>query len=102
MTNYTKIGFENGDQPLSQTNMVKIDEGIFAAHQKADQAKTTHIHSQITASATWTIVHNLNKYPSTTVVDSADTVVIGQIEYVSLNELKIIFSGGFSGKAYLN
>lgn len=54
------------------------------------------------ASEKWEIKHNLNKYPSVTVVDSADTVVYGNIEYIDNTKLIITFSGGFSGKAYLN
>ena len=44
----------------------------------------------------------MNKYPSVTVVDSGDNVVEGEVIYNSLNTLTINFSGGFSGKAYIN
>lgn len=54
------------------------------------------------ASEKWEIKHDLNKYPSVTVVDSADTVVYGKIEYIDSNKLTITFSDGFAGKAYLN
>jgi len=80
MAIYTKVGFVNGDQPLNQTNMVAMDNGIFDAHAKADLANSTYIYSQISVSATWNIVHNLEKYPSATVVDSAETVVVGQFQ----------------------
>ena len=50
----------------------------------------------------WQVVHNLKKYPSVFVVDSAETVVIGEITYISENELIITFNAPFSGKAYLN
>lgn len=58
--------------------------------------------TQASAEATWTIQHNLGKYPSVTVVDSANTVVIGEVQYVDLNNITITFSAAFSGKAYLN
>lgn len=60
------------------------------------------VFDQSTPSATWNIVHNLNKYPSVTVIDSANNMVIGEVHYPSINEVVIIFSGGFSGKAFLN
>ena len=50
----------------------------------------------------WIISHNLNKYPSVTVIDSADNEVIGEVEYLDKNNLKIKFANGFSGKATLN
>jgi hypothetical protein len=37
-----------------------------------------------------------------TVVDSAETVVYGEIQYINKNNLRIIFSAEFAGKAYLN
>tara|TARA_B110000908_G_C9987680_1_gene328322 strand:- start:73 stop:411 length:339 start_codon:yes stop_codon:yes gene_type:complete len=63
---------------------------------------STYIHDQGTPSTVWTIVHNLDKRPSTTVVDTAGTVVSGEISYVSNNEIEINFHNAFSGKAYLN
>lgn len=62
----------------------------------------TYTHTQNVASAEWIIRHDLHKYPSVTVVDSAGTVVIGEVQYLSADEIKIIFTGAFSGKAYLN
>lgn len=50
----------------------------------------------------WEITHNLDKYPSVTVVDSAGSVVMGDITYTSKSAIKITFSAAFSGKAYLN
>lgn len=61
-----------------------------------------YTHNQIASSSTWTINHNLNKYPSVTVVDSAGTVLIGDIQYINENTLIVSFSSDFSGKAYLN
>jgi len=63
---------------------------------------TTYVHVQSVASDTWAITHNLDKYPSVTIVDSAGSVVMGECQYVSRNELVLVFSGAFSGKAYLN
>lgn len=58
--------------------------------------------TQASASATWTIQHNLEKYPSVTVIDSANDVVYGNTTYTDENNLIINFSAPFSGKAYLN
>ena len=58
--------------------------------------------TQSSASATWTVQHNLEKYPSVTVIDSANDVVYGNTTYIDENNLTINFSAPFSGKAYLN
>lgn len=62
----------------------------------------TYTHTQASASATWTITHNLNCFPSVTVVDSAGSVVVGDIVYISANVVSITFVAAFGGKAYLN
>lgn len=61
-----------------------------------------YVHDQIASSKTWTINHNLNKYPSVMVINSAGTVALGEITYTSLNQVVITFSAQFSGKAFLN
>jgi TRAP-type uncharacterized transport system substrate-binding protein len=62
----------------------------------------TYVHTQGVPSATWSIYHGMNKYPSVTIVDSAMTEVEGDVEYNSLNAVTITFSGAFSGTAYFN
>jgi len=59
-------------------------------------------HIQIDPESVWTITHNLNKKPSVTVVDSAETVVVGEVEYLNNNSVQLTFVAAFSGKAYFN
>ena len=61
-----------------------------------------HTHTQNAVSDEWTITHNLNKYPAVSVVNSADVVVHGEITYINKNQVRINFSGAFSGKAFFN
>jgi len=67
-----------------------------------DSYKFSHIHNQTVSSSTWNITHNLNKYPSVSVVDSSNEEVIGEVEYINSNSLTVKFSAPFSGKAFLN
>lgn len=62
----------------------------------------TYTHSQASPSASWTITHNLKCKPSVTVVDSAGHVQIGDILYVSDNQIIITFAIAFGGYAFLN
>lgn len=62
----------------------------------------TFIYTQAVASTVWTINHGLGKYPSVTVVDSGGNIIIGELEYVDANNLKIIFTSVIGGTAYLN
>jgi hypothetical protein len=64
--------------------------------------KIRHTHQQTTASNTWLITHNLNSHPNVTVVDTANTEVVGDIVYIDLNTVRISFTEPFSGSAYFN
>ncbi len=66
------------------------------------EADKTFIFTQGTPSTSWVIQHNLGKFPSITVVDTADTVVVGDYNYTDDNNVTLTFSAGFAGKAYLN
>lgn len=61
-----------------------------------------YLHDQMIAASTWNITHNLDKYPSVTVVTSAGDEVEGDVTYPSINTVQINFSAAFGGKAYLN
>lgn len=61
-----------------------------------------YVYVQTSPAATWVVNHNLNKYCSVTVVDSADNIVYGEVLYNSLNQVTLTFSGAFSGEAFFN
>jgi hypothetical protein len=61
-----------------------------------------YAHNQSLASTTWSITHNLNKYPSVTVVLSTGKKGYGDVTYTDKNNLLISFTGAESGKAYMN
>lgn len=61
-----------------------------------------HNHTQSLPSASWTITHNLGKFPAVSITDSSGSEVEGEIRYIDSNTVVISFAGQFSGKAYLN
>jgi hypothetical protein len=66
------------------------------------KADKDFVFTQGTPSATWTIQHNMDKLPAVAAVNNNNMIVYGDVLYVDNNNLTITFSGGFSGKAYLN
>jgi len=58
--------------------------------------------NQPTAAGVWNIQHDLKKFPSVSIADSANNIVEGAITYIDNNNLTITFTAPFSGKAYLN
>lgn len=59
------------------------------------------VHTQASVSSSWVISHDLGGRPSVTVVDSAGTVVVGEVSYNSDTQVTISFTAPFSGYAYL-
>jgi hypothetical protein len=64
-------------------------------------ASARHVYNQPTPSSSWVFDHPLGGKPSVTVVDSAETVVIGEVSYISNTQIRIDFSSPFSGSVYL-
>lgn len=68
----------------------------------ATAQQSTFVHTQSPASATWTITHNQNRYPSITVVDELKESISGYEKYIDNNTIEITFSEPVAGAAYLN
>ena len=67
-----------------------------------NQTMTSFVYNQVVPASTWTITHNLGRFPSVTVVDSGLSVVIGDVRYTNNAQIVITFSASFGGTAYLN
>jgi hypothetical protein len=74
-------------------------DGSISSGALGDQ---NYVHNQGGASSSWTVNHNLGKFPSVFVVDSGNNVVVGEIQYTNTNSLTVSFTATFSGKAYIN
>lgn len=62
----------------------------------------SYVHYQRIASKVWNVKHDMGKFPSVSIIDSANTVVVGEIQYIDENTVTITFTSGFSGKAICN
>ena len=94
-TSTLTISYKGGNGSLIQAKYYD-----FAAFSLAGDK--TFIFDQGVPAATWNITHNLGKFPSVSVVDTANTAGFGAVSYTNDNQLTITFSGAFAGKAYLN
>ena len=80
----------------------------FAVFTLSSQGAPTFIFNQAVAATEWgdgtpkVVTHNLGKFPSITVIDTANTVVNGEYGYIDNNNITLKFSAAFAGKAYLN
>ena len=104
---YVPTSIDSGDYNLL-TNKPSINGVVLTGNKTSEDLGIIsgddlhYTHSQEVPSNTWTITHNLGKYPSITVVSDIGIEVVGDYEYVDLNNVVLTFNGIFSGKAYLN
>jgi len=92
----------DGDNSLITKNFTALGMATYINESNLIDVDKRYVHNQNTTSSTWVVAHNLNKFPSVTVVDSAGTIVIGEIDYIDMNNVTLTFSAAFSGVAYLN
>lgn len=92
----TAIAVTRSETTQTITLTKRDSSTIYASFQYA------HVHTQAIPAISWEITHNLGKFPSVSIVDSANSEVIGEVVYNSNNQLTVSFSAAFSGKAYLN
>ena len=81
---------------------VAVYPGFVNPHIDPDDGDKTFVYTQPLPAVLWTIEHNMDKFPSVSVVNINNVAIYGDITYLNQNELQIEFSAGFSGKAYLN
>jgi hypothetical protein len=92
----------DGDNALITKNFTALSMANYINKTQLIDVDKRFVYNQDTPSSEWNIKHDLKKFPSVTVIDSAGSTVIGEITHVDANNLKLTFSASFSGKAYLN
>jgi hypothetical protein len=97
------LSFLGGNGSISIDNFYDIINFTFGS----SAGDLTFIYDQVVPATIWGdpitgISPGLNKFPSITVVDTGDTVVIGNYTYVDNNNVILEFSAAFAGKAYFN
>lgn len=94
----------NGTISISESGGVV---GIDIAQNIIDQINSitgdkNYVHEQNTPSKVWVCNHNLNKFPSPIIIDSAGSEVEGAIEHIDKNTTVIRFNAVTIGAASFN
>lgn len=93
---------QGGARGVQGTQGTQGPQGPAGESAEITTADLGYQHVQNVATNIWNIPHYLGFYPNITVVDSAGTVLEGDLEYVDVNNVKVTFSAAFSGNAYLS
>lgn len=90
---------------------ISAAENAISAAESADRAEAaaesvvsdkTYIFEQGEASDTWYIQHNLGKFPSVEIVDTAGNRFFPAVQWVDENNCIATMNGACKGKAFLN
>ncbi len=100
----------SGTGSLQATNVDAYGRVTGTRAVTTDDLPATAVHAydrnlvfvQGTPLASWSIAHNLGKYPSVTVVNSAGDEVVADVNFVDANNLVLTFATSFAGKAFIN
>ena len=97
VNNFAEDTVRTSVRPVDEASDLKL-----VTEKAVAVATATFIFEQAVASDTWVVTHNLNKFPSVFVQDSAGTQFLAPVYYNSANQLTISMNGSTTGKAYLN
>lgn len=86
----------------ARVNFAAGTKRVFATLPSTQAQDLSYTHTQAVPSATWTITHNLGKYPAVVVLTSAKDLAFGSINYINENSLTITFTSAFGGTAHCN
>lgn len=63
----------------------------------------SYVHNQSSSSSLWTVTHNLGYYPGgISVIDSGESIVVGDVTHTSMSQFTVSFSTAFTGKVYVS
>tara|TARA_R110002124_G_scaffold101228_1_gene248661 strand:+ start:329 stop:1015 length:687 start_codon:yes stop_codon:yes gene_type:complete len=89
---------KGGNGNLSENK--NYDFALFSLER--DISTINFVFTQGVANITWTVQHNLNKFPSCTTTTSTGRQGFGNVEFIDKNNLTITFAFPETGKAYIN
>lgn len=90
---------ENNGQTRNYTLAVLAN---FFSQYINSQSDSTYYYVQSTPSSEWTVVHNMQKFPTPLVLNELGEVIITNVSYPSLDTILIEFGRPTAGSVTLN
>jgi hypothetical protein len=95
----TQQTINNGETGLSVRTKLNT---MFGELYTADAANGAYIHTQGSASATWTIAHNLHYNPHVSVTTTGGLQVLADVSHTSTDVAVVTFAAPLAGYARLS
>ena len=87
---------------LADVDAVEVEIGSTTVIYASGGQPFRFVHTQAVAATVWTITHNLNGYPNVTTIDPGGGVIVGTVDYVTVNQLTVTHGSPYAGTAYLS
>ena len=91
------VSIENA-QPIN----ISLGEAVNIYNSDPSIESDKNFVYELTGQTNTVVTHNLDKFPSVTVMDSAGDEVKGEYQHVDNKRTRLLFSAGFSGRAIFN
>lgn len=101
-SNTMVLEFDNRRNAISAQKLLREALIILKNNQETVDTKRYHLHEQTIPSNNWTIYHGLGKYTHVTIYDDDDYAIIGTVQKLSPNGLRILFNKPITGKAIIS
>lgn len=102
MKEITVVISPNGRSTVALVSEVGIPGPVGPTGPAGPPGGSGLVFSQVAPLQIWNINHNLNRFPSVTLIDTAGDEIITDYIYIDSNNIQVIFSAATAGKAYLN
>ena len=91
-----------GVYTVKSSNGTLVNERFYSLLLFSGAQDKEFVHVQNSSASSWTVNHNLNKFPAVTVKLSSGAIGTAGVAYNSKNQLTVSLSGANTGTAYLN
>lgn len=101
-SNTVVLPFDNRRSAIEAQKLLREALIFLKNNQESAATKTYHFHEQFTPSNNWIIYHGLGKYTHVTIFDDNNYAIIGTVQKLSTNSLRILFNENITGKAMIS
>jgi hypothetical protein len=96
------VDYPNQTTPVDSQYLNAVESELIALDAAPGGGDKNFVFSQLSASASWSVAHNLGKNPAVTVVDSGGNELLVDVDYIDVNNCTLVFGSPTSGRAFFN
>lgn len=96
-----QLSGDSGTLEFSTVDSISVELSPILRGLPGD-AGSRYTHTQSSASAIWTVAHNLNSKPAVMVADHLDRQIFADVEWIDSNTVRVTHGAAITGSVYCN